>query len=93
LAYLCSDYIKTPAGLDLAEALLAFDPRRRPTAKAALEYPYFTEEEPMPEKPTWLADIQGDWHEMESKEASRKKGREMRKAQQHTKEATAKPAR
>ena len=68
--------------MDLAEALLAFDPAKRPMAKDALNYPYFTEEEPAPEKPTWLADIKGDWHEMESKEASRKKGREMRKAQQ-----------
>lgn len=75
-----SEFIKTAAGLDLAEALLAFDPAARPTAREALQLAYFTSEEPAPEQPTWLAEIKGDWHEMESKEASRKKGREQRKA-------------
>lgn len=48
-----SDYIKTPAGLDLAEALLAFNPAARPSAAAALELPYFTSEDPPAEQPMW----------------------------------------
>lgn len=77
-----SEYIKSPAALDLAEALLSYNPASRPSAYDAALLPYFTEEEPAPEKPAWLADIKGDWHEMESKEASRRKTKELKKQQQ-----------
>lgn len=36
----------SPAGLDLAEKLLAYDPVQRATAQDALEAPYFREEQP-----------------------------------------------
>lgn len=42
----------SPAGLDVAEALLALDPARRPTADEALQMPYFTTETPAAEMPT-----------------------------------------
>ena len=42
----------SPGGLDVAEALLALDPARRPTADEALKLPYFTTEEPKAEMPT-----------------------------------------
>lgn len=45
----------SPAGLDVAEALLALDPARRPTADEVLKFPYFTTEEPKPEMPTMCA--------------------------------------
>ncbi|KAK9896592.1 Pkinase-domain-containing protein [Cystobasidium minutum MCA 4210] len=74
-------YLKSPLAIQLAEALLSFNPAKRPTAAEALTMPYFTsDDEPKAEKPTWLADIKGDWHEMESKEANKRKGREARKA-------------
>lgn len=36
----------SPAGLDLAERLLAYDPAKRATALQALDAPYFCQEEP-----------------------------------------------
>lgn len=36
----------SPAGLDLAERLLAYDPARRITAAEALDAPYFRQEDP-----------------------------------------------
>lgn len=45
----------SPAALDLAEMLLTFDPLKRVTAQAAMETPYFTEEEPLAELPTGYA--------------------------------------
>lgn len=75
------NYIKSELGIELAELLLSFNPKNRPSAKEALKHPYFTSDiEEKDDKPTWLADIKGDWHEMESKEANKRKGREARKA-------------
>ncbi|BGP41979.1 kinase subunit of RNA polymerase II carboxy-terminal domain kinase I [Rhodotorula kratochvilovae] len=65
----------SPAGLDVADALLALDPARRPTADEALRMAYFTTEDPRPEMPTMLAEVKGEWHEYESKRA-RKRQRE-----------------
>lgn len=65
----------------VAEALLAYSPDRRPSAAEALRMPYFTTEEPKEERPEWLKEIKGDWHEMESKEASRKKRKQQQQAQ------------
>ena len=42
----------SPAALDLAQALLAYNPKRRMTAAQALEASYFLSEEPGPEMPT-----------------------------------------
>jgi CTD kinase subunit alpha len=36
----------SPAALDLAERLLAYDPSQRVTAIQAMDAPYFTQEEP-----------------------------------------------
>ena len=41
----------SPAALDLAELLLAFDPARRVSAAQALEAPYFHDEQPPPDLP------------------------------------------
>lgn len=41
----------SPAALDLAERLLAYDPTQRVTAVEALEAPYFKEEQPPPQLP------------------------------------------
>ena len=41
----------SPAALDLAELLLAYDPSKRATAAQALLAPYFVSEDPPAEKP------------------------------------------
>ncbi|KAF5369926.1 hypothetical protein D9758_001012 [Tetrapyrgos nigripes] len=63
----------SPAALDLAERLLDYDPSRRATAVQAMDAPYFTEEEPAPERPIGLATLEGEWHELETKRERAKK--------------------
>ena len=46
LMLICFTRWLSPAGLDLAEELLAFDPLHRVTAVQALEAAYFKTEEP-----------------------------------------------
>lgn len=72
----------SPAGLDLAQRLLNYDPISRISAAQALDAPYFTAESPAPEMPTSyvintkafvtslrlsLSKLEGEWHELESK--------------------------
>ncbi|KAI9063242.1 Pkinase-domain-containing protein [Trametes sanguinea] len=67
----------TPAGLDLAEKLLTYDPERRITAVQALEAPYFNQEQPPAAAPVGLSSLEGEWHEMETKrERDKKRKRE-----------------
>ena len=67
----------SPAGLDLAEELLAFDPLRRVTAVQALEAPYFKTEAPSPAMPAGLSSLEGEWHELETKRERAKKRRKV----------------
>jgi len=67
----------SPAGLDLAEELLAFDPLHRVTAVQALEAAYFKAEEPPPAMPTGLSSLEGEWHELETKRERAKKRRKV----------------
>ena len=57
----------SPAALDLVRAMFRYDPLKRPNAEEVLAHAYFTEEEPSSEPATELQDVQGDWHEYESK--------------------------
>ncbi|TIB86592.1 Pkinase-domain-containing protein [Wallemia mellicola] len=57
----------TPAGLELAQALLTFNPEKRISAQDALELPFFSSEEPSPALPDHLGELQGEWHEYEAK--------------------------
>ncbi|KDQ21040.1 hypothetical protein BOTBODRAFT_169704 [Botryobasidium botryosum FD-172 SS1] len=63
----------SPAALDLAAALLTYNPDKRVSAAQALEAPYFTSELPQAEQPTGLASLEGEWHELESKRARQKR--------------------
>ncbi|KAG9218908.1 hypothetical protein CCMSSC00406_0000978 [Pleurotus cornucopiae] len=65
----------SPAALDLAERLLAYDPEQRATATQAMAAPYFTEEEPEAALPTGLATLEGEWHELETKKERARKRR------------------
>lgn len=67
----------SPAALDLAERLLAYDPMQRVTALEALEAPYFKEEQPPPELPVDLSTLEGEWHELETKRERAKKRRKL----------------
>lgn len=77
--------IFSPAALDLVKAMFRYDPTRRPNADEVLMHPYFVEEEPNAEQALALQDVQGDWHEFESKAHRReheRRERERRKAEQ-----------
>ncbi|KAH7374156.1 hypothetical protein BKA64DRAFT_586495 [Cadophora sp. MPI-SDFR-AT-0126] len=81
----------TPAAYELLEAMLQYDPAKRPSASDVLEHPYFTTEEPQPRQATELALLEGDWHEFESKalrKENERKDKEARRSAQ--KEAAAK---
>ena len=45
LTHICARWL-SPAGLDLAERLLTYDPAQRVTAVDALKAPYFRQEDP-----------------------------------------------
>ncbi|KAI9777441.1 MAG: kinase subunit of RNA polymerase II carboxy-terminal domain kinase I [Geoglossum umbratile] len=57
----------TPAAFDLLCLMFQYDPAKRPSATEVLEHPYFVSEEPMPRQAVELRDLEGDWHEFESK--------------------------
>ena len=56
MTHLCCRWL-SPAALDLAERLLAYDPAERVTAAQAQEAPYFTEEGPPPALPVGCVDV------------------------------------
>lgn len=63
--------------LDLAEKLLAYNPRKRITAQNALRHPYF-KENPRPEKMNSEM-LAGEWHEFEAKKKRRKDREELKR--------------
>ncbi|KAJ5832006.1 hypothetical protein N7474_000317 [Penicillium riverlandense] len=82
--------VLTPAALDLISQVFQYDPAKRPSAEEVLKHPYFVSEEPAPQPPIELENIEGDWHEFESKalrkearrvEYQNQKDREKRKAE------------
>jgi len=76
----------TPAAFELLQVMFAYDPTLRPSAAEVLAHDYFTKEEPMPVQATELANLQGDWHEFESKALRKEKERverEARKLKEH----------
>jgi len=68
----------SPAALDLAEQLLAFDPSQRVTALQAMSTPYFTKETPLASRPVGLVGLEGEWHELETKRERAKRGKKER---------------
>lgn len=59
----------------LAEQLLQLNPKLRPTAEEALNHEYF-QQDPQPKPLYFLKDIQGEWHEFETKKEDVQKGKE-----------------
>ncbi|KAL8656335.1 MAG: hypothetical protein Q9210_000325 [Variospora velana] len=72
----------TPAAFDLLQAMFLYDPAKRPTASDVLEHPYFTTEEPAPQQAFELKDLEGDWHEFESKALRKENERKSKEARQ-----------
>ncbi|KAJ4201953.1 serine/threonine protein kinase, CMGC, CDC2/CDK sub [Fusarium falciforme] len=73
----------TPAAFELLSAMFQYDPAKRPSASEVLQHPYFTKEEPQPRQAIELSNIEGDWHEFESKalrKENERRDREARKA-------------
>lgn len=62
--------IMSPQSFDLAQKLLALNPRSRLTAEETLKHDYFTKE-PAPEPLLFLKEMKGEWHEFETKKRRR----------------------
>ncbi|KAL6722162.1 serine/threonine protein kinase, CMGC, CDC2/CDK subfamily [Lecanora helva] len=74
----------TPDAFELLQAMLMYDPSKRPTASDVLEHPYFTTEEPAPRQAVELKDLEGDWHEFESKALRKENERKNQEARRAT---------
>ncbi|KAF1822550.1 Pkinase-domain-containing protein, partial [Dissoconium aciculare CBS 342.82] len=70
----------SPAAFDLLANMFVYDPARRPSAADVLAHAYFTTEEPAPAQVVELADLEGDWHEFESKALRKDKERQDKEA-------------
>lgn len=76
----------SPEAFELLQAMFLYDPANRPTAADVLEHPYFTIEEPKPAQVVELANLEGDWHEFESKALRKEKERHERDARRAARE-------
>ncbi|KAF2090760.1 Pkinase-domain-containing protein [Saccharata proteae CBS 121410] len=79
----------TAAAFDLLSAMFLYDPAARPSASDVLEHPYFTAEEPLPKRAAELNELQGDWHEFESKALRKEREREARRREGEKRRADA----
>lgn len=70
----------TPAAFELLKWMFQYDPSKRPSALEVLEHPYFTTEQPEPKRVFELKELEGDWHEFESKALRKEKERQEREA-------------
>jgi CTD kinase subunit alpha len=57
----------TPEAFDLLSAMFSYDPAKRPSASEVLDHPYFVTEQPRAKRAEALKELEGDWHEFESK--------------------------
>ncbi|KAI9863583.1 MAG: kinase subunit of RNA polymerase II carboxy-terminal domain kinase I [Trichoglossum hirsutum] len=74
----------TPAAFDLLCSMFQYDPAKRPSATEVLEHPYFVSEEPAPRQAIELRDLEGDWHEFESKALRKENERRDKEAKKET---------
>ncbi|KZO97974.1 Pkinase-domain-containing protein [Calocera viscosa TUFC12733] len=61
------DTLQMPGLMDLSLKMLTYNPRKRITAAEALNHPFFRSLSPAPERPTQMENVEGDWHELETK--------------------------
>ncbi|KAF7187081.1 CTD kinase subunit alpha [Pseudocercospora fuligena] len=76
----------SPEAFELLQAMFLYDPAHRPAAADVLEHPYFTAEEPKPAQVVELAELEGDWHEFESKALRKEKERAEKEARRKERE-------
>ena len=76
----------TEQAFSLLQSMFVYDPRIRPTAQEVLSHPYFKSEEPLPKRATELGDLEGDWHEFESKALRKEKERQEREERRKLRE-------
>ncbi|KAK3077327.1 hypothetical protein LTS18_010572, partial [Coniosporium uncinatum] len=76
----------TPEAFELLGAMFQFDPALRPAASDVLEHPYFAIEEPRARRAVELKELEGDWHEFESKALRKEKERKERDARRAARE-------
>ncbi|KAI1103558.1 Pkinase-domain-containing protein [Jackrogersella minutella] len=68
------------AAFDLLASMFQYDPVKRPSAAQVIEHPYFTTEQPPARQAIELRDLEGEWHEFESKALRREKEKQDRDA-------------
>lgn len=73
---------------ELLQAMFLYDPASRPTAADVLEHPYFTHEEPKPQQVWELDQLEGDWHEFESKALRKEKEKADKEARRREREVS-----
>ncbi|KAF1847727.1 Pkinase-domain-containing protein [Cucurbitaria berberidis CBS 394.84] len=80
----------SPMGFELLQAMFLYDPTARPTAADVLEHPFFTSEAPVPRRAEALKELEGDWHEFESKALRKEKEKHDKETRRAAREETAK---
>jgi CTD kinase subunit alpha len=80
----------SPMAYELLQAMFLYDPTARPTAADVLEHPFFTSEAPASERAEALKELEGDWHEFESKALRKEKERQDKEARRAARDETAK---
>jgi CTD kinase subunit alpha len=80
----------SPMAFELLQAMFLYDPTARPAAADVLEHPFFTSESPPPKRAEALKELEGDWHEFESKALRKEKEKQDKEARRAAREETKK---
>jgi CTD kinase subunit alpha len=80
----------SPMAFELLQAMFLYDPTARPAAADVLEHPFFSRESPAPKRAEALKELEGDWHEFESKALRKEKEKQDKEARRAAREETKK---
>jgi CTD kinase subunit alpha len=80
----------SPMAFELLQAMFLYDPTARPAAADVLEHPFFTSETPPSKRAEALKELEGDWHEFESKALRKEKEKQDKEARRAAREETKK---
>ncbi|KAL5115597.1 serine/threonine protein kinase, CMGC, CDC2/CDK subfamily [Pleosporales sp. CAS-2024a] len=80
----------SPMAFELLQAMFLYDPAARPAAADVLEHPFFTSESPPSKRADALKELEGDWHEFESKALRKEKEKQDKEARRAAREETKK---